>query len=911
MYPVSEAYKKAMKEPVQQFKLSGTIGSVPFTEENIIRGTFEIQNQCSDNTSVQIGQVYTAELSCTFREIPVISRYSYLGQIISPTFYLKLADGTYEGVPLGKFVINEANWSASGISVTAYDFMSKFDKTCAVTNANGTTYQLALMACSNCGLALGTTQAEFLALPNGTHQFGLYGENDIETWRDFISWVAQTCGCNVFADREGNIVFRPYGRTAIDTLDTSHRFSGGSFSDFETRYTGIYCTDIEDGKTEYYSVVPDDGLTYNLGANPFLQYGVESTKENIRREVLTALLQVKYVPFKLSSIGNPAYDLMDVFSFPGGLGDSGKLFCMTKYVFSYGKQYEMQGVGENPAMASARSKTDKEIAGLLIKTGEDSIQYVVYNNTEAFHLSDGQSAIVMDIEFATAKTTHVEINMEFLLNISTTESSDGDSFTDGDAVLTATYFLNGEEVTTYHPVETYQDGRHILKLRYDILSAEKAMHEWEVYFSIEGGSVSIAPYEMYGVIMGCGVAGEGTWDGTIKVSDDVPHEELVEMLLREIMDTVRATLHLPKTGQKEDLITPYRAESFRRPISDAAGVTDPCMVCTPYVNKGLVETDCEVGENGWIGAGTIATGTALSVESLFALRNVTKIESSSLGASILLSFDGRETWVGWEGSEWAENAYMTQMELSEVPASEYSGKEVYFRYVLEEGDYLYSVDAFGASVYVPVRPVTGSLPYPYQEVEYIHAAGDQYIDTGYRFTSSDSEVKLKFSVDSISGQQVLCGSEQSSNRWNFIPRVTSAGIHTFHGSLREWQNVLIPAGTDHVIDMAQDGTTFTRTLDGTAVSAETQFVTNDKTYAIFRDNTVGSGYNQQAHMKLYWLEMYEDGVMVRKLIPCYDVTYDPLNPDIPNNRIGLYDTVHGRFYGNIGTGSFEKGRDIE
>ena len=71
-----------------------------------------------------------------------------------------------------------------------------------------------------------------------------------------------------------------------------------------------------------------------------MQYGVDETKDALRTNVLTALQQIDYVPFKVTLIGNPAYDLMDVFSFSGGIADKNKLFCMTKYNFKYNGGYE-------------------------------------------------------------------------------------------------------------------------------------------------------------------------------------------------------------------------------------------------------------------------------------------------------------------------------------------------------------------------------------------------------------------------------------------------------------------------------------------------------------------------------------------------------------------------------------------
>ena len=264
MYPVTESYLNQMRSPVIRTKMTGKIGNITFMDYNILEGSFTITNQCSGNEQIQIGQVYTAELKATFLKNLSLSRYSLKNKKITPSHGLMLPDKTYEYVPLGVFNIEEAEWSASGVTVTAYDNMSKLDRTCSINSAIGKPVELAAMACNHCGVELGTTSAEFSHFANGSTTLSMYPENDIETWRDFISWVAQTVGCNVMADREGKIIFRAYGQTLADTLEPTHRLEGGQFSDFVTRYTGLSCVNMDEKTTSYYKLELDDGLTYNL-----------------------------------------------------------------------------------------------------------------------------------------------------------------------------------------------------------------------------------------------------------------------------------------------------------------------------------------------------------------------------------------------------------------------------------------------------------------------------------------------------------------------------------------------------------------------------------------------------------------------------------------------------------------------
>ena len=423
MYKVSQKYLEAMRRPVQRHRIKGTVGDVPFTEANILSGSFSITGQCSDTSNVQIGQVYITELKITLMKSLGLSRYSLKGARLCPYFGLRLDTGDYEYIPLGVFTISTASWAASGVEITAYDNMSILDRSFTASTLVGTPYQLCSLACENCGLELGMVSSDFSAFPNGTAKLQLYADNDIETWRDVLSWIAQAIGCNVFADRDGRIVLRAYGHKVVDTIDTEHRFTGCTFDDYETSYTGISVVNIETQMTNYYAGAVDDGTTYNLGSNPFLQTASSGTVEAMVRNILTALSEVKYVPFQVTMIGNPAYDLMDVFCFSDGLADGTKISCLTKYTFNYNAKYSAQGVGQNPALASSQSKSDKNIAGLMeqVKSITSSINNLIYDfNTGPLTVKQREQTLGMLTYYI---SEDADVEGHFLLNYVASEST--------------------------------------------------------------------------------------------------------------------------------------------------------------------------------------------------------------------------------------------------------------------------------------------------------------------------------------------------------------------------------------------------------------------------------------------------------------------------------------------------------
>lgn len=654
MYQVSEEYKKAMKRPVQRHFMKGSIGSFHFTDQNLLSGSFSITNQCSDANSVQIGQVYIGELNATFRGID-ITRYAWKGQEITPQFGMEIADGSIEYLPLGVFTIDSAKHTASGVVVRAYDHMAKLDKTCGLTSISGKPYDLMLTACNTCGLTLGTSSSEFASMTNGNEELSLYSESDIETWRDFVSWVSMTIACNTYAGRDGRIYVKPYDQDVVDEIDAEHRFTGCEFSDFITRYTGLSCVNMKEKTTSYYALETDDGLTYNLGSDPFLQYGVDEKKDAMRREILNALAQISYVPFKASLIGNPAYDLMDVFRFTDGLADRDKLFCMTKFTFTYHQSYVMEGVGQNPALASAKSKTDKNLQGILNSSeSQEYIRYYDYQNAVPFDIGDHAKAKIIDIRYITVKQTHIDFHAEIKLTLDTTETKTDDVFTDTDADLTVTYYLSGEEVRTYVPVETMPDGTHLLHLMFTWNSTANLTGTFEVMLSMAGGSAHIEAGDARAYLAGQGLAGEGSWDGTIMVSDEIPEMNL-RTVWRSMEEDVKIRFLTPMGSFIQDSVERFSLTGILGTITAAVGNVRFLHRFDTYHSEELSydTAQLEIKDGVWKLKDGVAVAELLTPDiSVDEILQVTA-DCDSNNVNFLASFDHEATWLEYAGG-WKE-----------------------------------------------------------------------------------------------------------------------------------------------------------------------------------------------------------------------------------------------------------------
>lgn len=571
MYPVSKEYQKAISESSRSFFWTGAITTkagkkYTFGNKDIVKGSGYISRQCSGSSEIELGSVYAAELGISL--FSDIDRYSLEDASITLSFHLKAGNETYEEVPMGIFYIAEANRKIKTLELKAYDAMLNLDKNFDKGLSSAFPYDFLSLLSKACHVELAQTKEEIEALTNGTELLGIYQENDIETWRDFLYYLAQALGCFSTIDREGKLRLIPYGITDNKTVDSRHRFSS-TFSDFVTRYTAVSSTNKKTDIAEYYSVKPDDGLTMNLGVNPLLQFGLEEKRKRIINNILSAVTVVNYVPFDSDTIGDPALDLGDVIKFTGGHADETKRSAITSIETKINGKQKIKCVGKNPRLAGAKSKNDKNIAGLQSSMNENKLSIYTYVN--ALKISVGaEKTSIINIEFASGDETNAEFHAEVILDVrSNAVSRRADAETtieigeeskvisipvnwtdDGKTILKAYYVLDGKEVEQFHPSETWFSGKHLLNLYYPIIEMKaNELHTFEVLIELTDGTATIEPQNAMATISGQGLGAQERWDGRITVDEEIRLVELSGLPTNRIHDKAVAAFITPeKTG---------------------------------------------------------------------------------------------------------------------------------------------------------------------------------------------------------------------------------------------------------------------------------------------------------------------------------------------------------------------------
>ena len=570
MYPVSEAFLQAVQGNTRKYYWTGKITTAagaeyPFDQEDIVKGSGYITAQCCGNSEIELGSVYAAEMGISL--FLDIDRYTLEGAKAELTYHLRLADGTYEAVPMGIFEVSEANRTAHVLELKAYDYMLRFDRDFNGFETIGTAYGMMVLCSTACGVELAQSQAEIEALPNGSELLSIYPENDIETYRDVLYFTAQILGGFFCVNRDGKLEFRQYRNTPVMEILQKHRFSS-SFSDFVTRYTAVSSTNQRTQTAEYYALEEDDGLTMNLGVNPLLQFGLEETRAELCRNILTFLSAVNYVPFDSDTIGNPALDLGDVLTFSGGQADSRQITCVTSFTVKVGGRQSLKCVGKNPRLSQAKSKNDKNISGLLNQIEAGKIGIHTFTNASAYTIAKTNVRII-SIEFASKEENHAQFFGQVIVDAeadpvdrsanaagtivvpfpealadSGTEE-DADTSTDaaeeapsgntevsvdvslpvtwaedGKAVCYVTFELNNAEILLHHPVETWHSGKHVLSLYYPIENVvPNITNTFNVYLRMKDGSGTVGIGDCIASISGQAMAAAAAWDGRIDIEE--------------------------------------------------------------------------------------------------------------------------------------------------------------------------------------------------------------------------------------------------------------------------------------------------------------------------------------------------------------------------------------------------------
>lgn len=301
MYITNQRYFETLHDSVLRYSWEGNIttttGNVyTFTNANL-SDNGSITETASETDSLKLGAVYASELSIEFYSLMLngsevmaadIDRFTLYDAVIdlkcvihTEQIYSKwsdvagvswddIADMTWGDladwiIPIGKFIVAESMRALPTIQIKAYDFLTRFDKKYAsiVDRTEKTPYNWLVGWCNACNVELGMTAGEVGALNlNAMRVYGLAQVvDDLETYRDAISYLATILCAIATVDREGRLVLRSF-TTAVD-LDIPQDWRWDcKIADYRTIYDGLFSTYCKTETAEYTGTSAGTGLLY-------------------------------------------------------------------------------------------------------------------------------------------------------------------------------------------------------------------------------------------------------------------------------------------------------------------------------------------------------------------------------------------------------------------------------------------------------------------------------------------------------------------------------------------------------------------------------------------------------------------------------------------------------------------------
>ena len=557
MYPVSDAYIQAINQSTRKDRVTIEIfnrgSSTPkYTLENadIESGTLTVSRQCVNNGYFEWGAAYASEMQFHTRTTK-INELFLIGKYCRLTYYLTLADGTEEAVPVGMYRITECDYTRGLWKITAYDCLVVLDREGVTWSVKSLIspyemLQYALFGNYNANFAAGTeaievvlgnTKAEIEALPNGTVPMKL-AANSMGTAREIISSVAELLGCYVEADKtEANKIWlRPFRTSYSRTVSADIRFSYEINLDWDRpRDIAAKINYVDDGgKTQtQYTAKGKNGVSitdfYQMNLDNKILSALGSTSAmKILDQLVLVLNQLnakEYLPISFSFVGDPSMD-------PGDMilceyNGTRNQMIIGGLVWNYRNAESITAIGGNKETDVSQAPSGQKNSPSASGSGSDSdtssaqIRYSEYQNTESVFIGSGQEAAAIALRIVSYKATDVMFFAEITLQVETDETITDTEYICTDGKITAAYYVGGAEIGAFRPSWTLQDGTCTIHLAQHFAVSSVSALDFQVRISTSGCRVTIPAMHIHAVVEGAYLAGEEAWDGMITVSDTI------------------------------------------------------------------------------------------------------------------------------------------------------------------------------------------------------------------------------------------------------------------------------------------------------------------------------------------------------------------------------------------------------
>lgn len=352
--------------------------SFTITEADIVQGGLKIDRYSVTNSKIEVGSAVASELSLKLRNYDgKFDKVSFEGAVLYVKVGVWSDDPTALGhfvlgqsvlgalngignfilgknligdagtkaqvvwIPCGRFIIDTSPRKLQIITVSALDYMVKFDKAVDYSKMSFPIHVDALIQkiCELCSVSLLT---DVTALPNHQYSIGGFPSSSQQlTYRQCLQWCAQLTGTCAFMNEDGQLVLKWYEQTAV-TVTMNERYTSDLLEN-DITITGFAC-DVSDeatylaGTNEYALDLSDCGFLTN-------------SYDGVLKELLAARGGFSYRPYSATIKSAPYLFPMDMIRYKDKDGAFHNTI-VTNVTFSLNCNTSISGAGETVTSSS-------------------------------------------------------------------------------------------------------------------------------------------------------------------------------------------------------------------------------------------------------------------------------------------------------------------------------------------------------------------------------------------------------------------------------------------------------------------------------------------------------------------------------------------------------------------------------
>lgn len=338
-----------------------------------------------------------------------------------------------------------------------------------------------------------------------------------------------------------------------------------------------------------------------------------------------------------------------------------------------GDQYQKEFVSDLQTRVDSVADQVERVSGSL---QDYAMNYLLFSNEERIIVPDSNSpTIVAQIEFQVQKPTQVLIEMEYLIDVDTTQTVSIGYDIYNDCEVEVLYYFDNEFLDARVPKEIYMDGKHILKMIYLLYVQNTSVHTWKVGIKSHNGTITIPSMQASNILVGQGLIGD-VFDGIINAEDSFTSFSF-EDLIGQFTDSANANAQIPQSAIAYDNYASFTFGNLIGLFTDSVNSLDKDMI-EMYYGDGLTDdSNCSVSGTTWTGPGYLVSTDVYSTDHIVA--------NATVGVEYQISYDDGETWVGFMNGEWVENITMTKSQLEAVTQADWTAYPMQLKAILSSG----------------------------------------------------------------------------------------------------------------------------------------------------------------------------------------------------------------------------------